>query len=60
MNDFSSLVAAGSTVLGEYREMVTLKGLARPGGTNETRQFEVRGGSSLNRVSEIPMLTIAP
>ena len=33
-NDFSSLVAAAGTFTGEYREIVTLKGLARAGGTN--------------------------
>lgn len=59
-DDFSSLVAAGTTLSGIYRETVTLKGLARAGGTNETRQFEVRGGFSLNRVSEIHTLTLAP
>ena len=58
--DFSSLVAAAGTLTGEYREIVTLKGLARAGGTNDTRQFEVRGAFSLNRVSEVPTLTLAP
>lgn len=59
-NDFSSLVAAGDTITGEYRETIRIKGLAREGGTNDTREFEVRGAFSLNRVSEIPTLTIAP
>lgn len=59
-SDFSSLVAAATTLTGEYRETVTLKGLARAGGRNDTRQFEVRGAFSLNRVSEVPTLTLAP
>lgn len=59
-NDFSSLVAAAGTFGGEYREIVTLKGLARAGGTNDTRQFEVRGAFSLKRVSDVPTLTLAP
>jgi hypothetical protein len=59
-NDFSSLVTAASSLTGEYRETVTLKGLARAGGTNDTRQFEVRGSFSLNRVSDVPNLTVAP
>jgi len=59
-NDFSSLVAAASTFTGEYREFVTLKGLARAGGTNDTRQFEVRGAFSLKRMSDVPNLTLAP
>jgi len=59
-NDFSSLVAAGDTLTGTYIENVSVKGLARAGGTNDTRQFEVRGAFSLSRVSEIPTLTVAP
>lgn len=59
-NDFSSLVAAGDTITGEYLETVLIKGLARAGGTNDTRQFQVRGAFTLNRVSEVPTLTIAP
>jgi hypothetical protein len=59
-DDFSSLVAAGDTITGNYIETIALKGLAREGGTNDTRQFEVRGAFSLNRVSEIPTLTVAP
>lgn len=59
-NDFSSLVAAASTFNGEYREIVTLKGLARAGGTNDTRQFEVRGAFTLKRVTDVPTLTLAP
>ncbi len=59
-DDFSSLVAASSTLKGEYREIVTLQGLARAGGTNDTRQFEVRGAFSLKRLIEVPNLTLAP
>jgi hypothetical protein len=58
--DFSSLVAAADTLTGEYREVVTLKGLARGGGANDTRQFETRGAFRLTRVSDVPTLTLAP
>lgn len=56
-NDFSSLVSANRTVTGTYNEIITLKGLARAGGTNDTRQFGVRGNFTLNRVSDVSQLT---
>jgi hypothetical protein len=59
-NDFSSLVAGSSKLIGEYRETMTIKGLARAGGTNDSRRFEVRGLFTLSRVSEVPTLTTAP
>jgi hypothetical protein len=59
-SDFSSLVAAADTLTGEYREVVTLQGLARGGGANDTRQFETRGAFRLTRVSEVRTLTLAP
>ena len=50
--------ASGSQSLsGNYSETVTVKGLARAGGTNDTRTFELRGVFSLNRISSIPTLT---
>ena len=45
---------------GDYLERITLLGLARPGNTNETRQFEVRGLFSLNRIADVPTLTTIP
>jgi hypothetical protein len=59
-NDFSSLVSAHQTIDGVYSEIITLKGLARAGGTNDTRRFEVRGSFTLNRVSDIAQITPAP
>jgi hypothetical protein len=59
-NDFGSLVSANQTIDGVYSEIITLKGLARAGGTNDTRRFEVRGSFTLNRVSDIAQITPAP
>ncbi|MBL9137537.1 MAG: hypothetical protein JNK85_16815 [Verrucomicrobiales bacterium] len=59
-NDFASLVNAGTTVGGIYSELITLKGLTRPAGTNDTRQFQVRGTFQLQRVHDLPVLTLAP
>lgn len=59
-NDFSSLVSANLTIDGDYSEIITVKGLARAGGTNDTRRFEVRGSFTLNRVSDIAQITTAP
>jgi hypothetical protein len=59
-DDFGSLVSANSSLNGTYDEVILLKGLARAGGTNDTRRFEVRGDFSLNRVSAISQITPAP
>lgn len=59
-NNFTSLVSSGLTLNGNYTEVITIRGLARAGGTFDTRQYEVRGVFSLNRVSDIPTLAIAP
>ncbi len=59
-NDFKSLISANHSVNGVYSETITLKGLARAGGTNDTRVFQARGDFSLNRVSEISQITPAP
>ncbi len=59
-NDFASLVAGGRTLRGDYVETITLLGLARAGNTNETRQFEVRGSFTLNRIADVPTLTTLP
>jgi len=60
LDNFTSLVSSGLTLNGEYIEVITIRGLARAGGTFDTRQFEVRGNFSLNRVSDIPTLAFAP
>jgi hypothetical protein len=59
-NDFASLTAGGQTITGSYGETISVLGLARSGGTNDTRNFEVRGVFSLNRISEVPTLTTTP
>ncbi len=41
---------------GVYQETIELKGLARSGGTNDTRRFNVAGTFLLTRVSGIPTL----
>jgi hypothetical protein len=49
--------SGGQTISGNYAETITVQGLARAGGTNDARIFEVRGVFSLNRISSIPTLT---
>lgn len=58
-NDFASLTSGATQVSGLYRETITLLGLPRPGATHDTREFEVRGFFTLNRISDVPTLTIA-
>jgi hypothetical protein len=57
-NDFQSLTSASRTLAGDYSETVVLKGLARSGGSFETREFEVRGAFTLSHVSDVPQLTV--
>ncbi len=59
-NDFASLVAGSTTLNGDYVETLTVLGLPRPGGTSDTRQFQVRGAFLLNRLSNVSTLTIVP
>ena len=54
-NDFSSIVNRGQTLTGNYEETITLKGL----GSN-SREYRVSGGFTLNRISPVPTLTLAP
>jgi hypothetical protein len=55
-DDFTSLTASGQTLTGSYLETLSLLGLARAGGANDTRQFQVRGGFSLTRIASVPVL----
>lgn len=57
--DFSSLTSGGQTIAGDYLETIIFTGLNR-GATSDTRQFEVRGVFSLNRISDVPVLTTTP
>lgn len=59
-DDFASLVEAGKTLAGNYSETITLKGLARGGGKEDTRQIQVQGRFTLSRVSPIAQLTAGP
>lgn len=58
--DFASLTSSGQTVSGEYRETITLLGLARGGGSEDSRQFHVRGRFRLQHLSNVPTLTRVP
>lgn len=60
MDDFSSQVSGSKTLRGEYRETMRVLGLARDGEPVDTRDFEVRGSFTLNRISDISTLTIVP
>lgn len=56
-SEAAAFTAGGQTLSGKYAETITLQGLARAGGTHDTRTFEVRGVFSLNRISPVPTLT---
>lgn len=55
LSDFASLTSGSNSLLGEYEEALTLTG--KPG---EVRHFNVRGGFSLSRITDIPFLTPPP
>lgn len=55
--DFITRVSAGQTLRGDYRETIRIIGLARAGGTADTKTFETRGVFRLDRLSTIPTLT---
>ncbi len=57
--DFNARVGAGTSFEGEYLETMRIHGLAR-GGETDVRTFEMRGAFSLNRISEIPVVSRAP
>ena len=59
-NDFTSRVSAGLTLSGMYLETIRVVGLAQGGNSFDTRRFDVRGGFSLQRVANVPTLTMAP
>ncbi|MBM3880725.1 MAG: hypothetical protein FJ387_13585 [Verrucomicrobia bacterium] len=59
-DDFANRTAAGQTLTGAYAESVRVLGLARAGGTYDTRTFEVRGGFALRRITALPTLTRVP
>jgi len=53
----ASFSTGAQSLSGDYAETITLSGLARAGGTNDTRTFEVRGVFTLNRIASVPTLT---
>ncbi len=59
-DDFGSRTAGGLTLAGDYLETIRMLGLDRGGGVNDARQFEVRGVFTLNRISDLPTLSIVP
>lgn len=59
-SDFDSLTSSGQALAGEYRETITLLGLARGGGTEDSQRFQVRGRFSLQHLSNIPVVTRVP
>jgi hypothetical protein len=54
--DFASVTSGSQTMTGIYGEAVELRGKTKPTGT-DSRQFEVRGGFILQRISDISTLT---
>jgi len=56
-DDFAARTSVGQSLNGAYAETIRLLGLARPGNTVDTREFEVRGIFTLNRISDIPVVT---
>ena len=59
-NDFASQISATQTIEGNYVETITVLGLPRAGNTNDTRQFQVKGIFTLNRISDVSTLTVTP
>ena len=59
-DDFGSLTAGGQTLSGHYAETIRLLGLARAGGTTDTREFVIAGAFTLSRIAEVPLLTTTP
>ncbi len=58
--NFFSRISGGETLTGDYYEDLRVIGLARAGGTNDTRALQVRGVFRLDRISEISTLTENP
>jgi len=53
--DFASIVSGAQTLNGDYQETITIKGL-----NSNRRDYRVSGGFTLNRISPVPNLTLAP
>jgi hypothetical protein len=57
VNGVGALSAGGQTVSGNYSETITVLGLQRGGGENDSRSYEIRGVFTLNRISDTSVLT---
>ena len=53
----ASFANSAQSLGGIYAETITVSGLARAGGTNDTRVFHVQGAFTLNRITSVPTLT---
>jgi hypothetical protein len=53
--DFTSLTTSRDTLAGIYSETITVRGKG-----SSSRQFNLQGDFSLRRISNIPLLTVAP
>jgi len=51
-------VGSSRTIRGWYKETFRLEGLARAGGTPDTRAFKLSGPFTLTRISDVPVLTV--
>lgn len=56
---FEARTSAAQTLTGNYAESMSLLGLARGGGSMDTRTFEARGSFSLQRIVDVPVLSNA-
>lgn len=59
-DDFVGRTSVGQILAGVYGETIDVLGLARGGGQQDTRSFEVRGDFQLNRLSTLPAVSRAP
>jgi hypothetical protein len=53
--NFTSLTTSRDTLTGTYNETITVRGKG-----SSSRQFTLQGDFSLRRISNIPLLTVAP
>jgi hypothetical protein len=56
---FDARTSSAQNLTGNYAESVSIKGLARGGGNVDTRTFETRGSFSLQRITDVPVLSSA-
>lgn len=59
-DDFGGRTSVGQTLAGVYGETLEVLGLARGGGQQDTRSFQVRGDFQFNRLSTLPTVSRVP